>query len=153
MKRPSFAFILPLLSFVVAAPQGSSICGQVPQNPAAGQIAAQYLQVPGCGNGPDGGSTPKVANDAGSNSNDAPAPTTITGPIASGKPQGPSTNNNAVSGNTTTPGSGGGKCPPGFRNTVFNTGAPRNAGWPQTTWDSLTANGVNDWSESKFFYQ
>ena len=38
-----------------------------------------------------------------------------------------------------------GSCPPNFRNTVFNTGAPRNAGWPSTIWHSLSANGVSDW--------
>lgn len=146
MKHPSIAFTPLLVSLAVAAPQDPSVCRQVPQNPAAGQIAAQYLQVPGCGNGqPDGGSTSKAANGIGSDSNDAPAPTSMTGPIASGSPQGPSTN-------STAPGSAGGKCPSGFRNTVFNTGAPRNAGWPQTTWDSLSANGVNDWSELTVFH-
>ena len=141
MKHPSVALAPLLLSLVVAAPQDPSACRQVPQNPAAGQIAAQYLQVPGCGNGqPDGGSTSKASNSIGSDSNDAPAPTSITRPIPSGSPQGPSTN-------TTAPASTGGNCSSGFRNTVFNTGAPRHAGWPQTTWDSLTANGVNDWSE------
>ena len=32
----------------------------------------------------------------------------------------------------------------GFCNTVFNTGASRNPGFPNTTWDSLTANGVSN---------
>ena len=39
-----------------------------------------------------------------------------------------------------------GACPPGFINTVFNTGAPRQQGWPTTVWSSLTSNGINDWS-------
>lgn len=39
-----------------------------------------------------------------------------------------------------------GSCPAGFINTVFNTNAPKNGGWPQTVWSSMTSNGVNDWS-------
>ena len=31
----------------------------------------------------------------------------------------------------------------GFCNTVFNTGASKNTGFPDTTWNSLTANGVS----------
>ena len=38
------------------------------------------------------------------------------------------------------------QCPPEFLNTVFNTDAPQNAGWPATTWSSLTANNVHNWS-------
>ncbi|KAL9104504.1 MAG: hypothetical protein Q9163_000535 [Psora crenata] len=39
---------------------------------------------------------------------------------------------------------GQGSCP-GFRNVVFNTGAPTMAGWPQTTWGSLAKHGVDKW--------
>ena len=41
-----------------------------------------------------------------------------------------------------------GSCPKGFLNTVFNTNAPKNGGWPSTVWSSLTGNGVNEWSTS-----
>ncbi|MCJ1457771.1 hypothetical protein MMC28_008140 [Mycoblastus sanguinarius] len=37
-------------------------------------------------------------------------------------------------------------CKAGFLNAVFNTGAPKNAGWPGTTWSTLTQYGINDWS-------
>lgn len=130
-----------LFSFVIAAPQGSSSYSQVPPNPAAGQIAAQYLQIPGCGNEPDVSSKPVAINAVKSSSNETSDSTSKSGSITPAEPQQPSNNASA-------PGSTGGKCPAGFRNTVFNTGAPRNAGWPQTTWDSLTANGVSDWSKS-----
>ena len=140
MKNSSFLFIPFLLPFIVAAPYDSLICRQVPQNPAAGQIAAQYLHIPGCPDGTDGGSKSKAVNGTGSDSNKTEESTSRPGSIAPAKLQRPSTN-------TTAPKSSGGKCPAGFRNTVFNTGAPRNAGWPQTTWNSLSANGVNDWSK------
>ena len=42
---------------------------------------------------------------------------------------------------------GGGLCPPGFMNTVFNTNAPKNGGWPGTTWSSLSSRGINNWSK------
>ena len=142
MKHSTFLCTSVLFPFVFAAPQGSSICSQVPQNPAAGQIAAQYLEIPGCNDGSGGGSKSRVVTGIKSSSNQTSESTTVSGSIATGIPQQPSTNAAA-------PSSGGGKCPAGFRNTVFNTGAPRNAGWPQTTWDSLTTNGVNDWSKSK----
>ena len=145
MKHSTLVFFPVLFSFVVAAPQGSSTCGQVQQNPAADQIAAQYLQIPGCNNGPDGDSKPQAVNGTESHSSKASDSMTGPGTVASGKAQQPPANSTA--------GSSGGKCPAGFRNTVFNTGAPRNAGWPQTTWNSLTANGVNDWSRSNTFPQ
>ncbi len=44
------------------------------------------------------------------------------------------------------PVSGGGSCPEGFINAVFNTNAPKNGGWPGTTWTSLSEHGVNNWS-------
>ena len=144
MKYSPFIFVPPLLSLVIAAPQGS--CNQVPQNPAADQIAAQYLRIPGCDNGSDGGSKSKVTNSTGANSTNISDSTSRPGSSAPAKPQPPSTN-------ATAPESGGGKCPAWFRNTVFNTGAPRNTGWPQTTWNSLTANGVTDWSKSKIYHQ
>ena len=164
MKNSSFLFLPLLLSLVVAAPQDSSICRQVPQNPAAGQIASQYLQIPGCGDGFNDGSEVKVASGAKSNSNStsdySSRPTSITSAkpqqsttTASAKPQQSTSTASAKSQQTSTiptaPGPGGGKCHAEFRNTVFNTAASRNAGWPQTTWDSLTANGVSNWSKSK----
>ncbi|KAK0509119.1 hypothetical protein JMJ35_008490 [Cladonia borealis] len=42
-------------------------------------------------------------------------------------------------------GSGSRACPPDFINTVFNTNAPDQIGWPNTVWGSLTSNGINDW--------
>ena len=38
-----------------------------------------------------------------------------------------------------------GKCPAGFLNVVFNTDAPKNSGWPNKVWDSLSSNGVSNW--------
>lgn len=146
MKISTFVSIPVLFSFVAAAPQGSSVCGQVPQNPAADQIGAQYLQIPDCDNGSGGGSKSEAANGNGPNPSKTPNTTSAPASIASEIPQQPSSI-------AMPQGSGGGKCPAGFRNTVFNTGAPRNAGWPQTTWDSLTANGVSDWSTLKVFPQ
>jgi len=49
------------------------------------------------------------------------------------------------------PVSGGGSCPDGFINTVFNTNAPKNGGWPGTTWSSLSGHGVKNWSTCKTF--
>lgn len=49
------------------------------------------------------------------------------------------------------PVSGGGSCPDGFINTVFNTGAPKSSGWPDTTWSSLSGNGVKQWSTCPMF--
>ncbi len=142
MFYSSFGFTLLLLSLVRAAPQGHPSCGQIPANPAAGQIAAQYLQIPGCGGSSAGGSSNRVGNGTGSGSNDGSASTSATASIAQANPQQPSTN-------ATAPNSSGRKCPSGFRNAVFNTGASKNAGWPQTTWNSLTSNGVDDWSKSE----
>ena len=142
MDYSSFGLILLLLSLVRAAPQGLSACGQIPANPAAGQIAAQYLQIPGCGGSSAGGSSNRVVNGTGSGFNDGSASTSATASIALATPQQPSTS-------ATAPNSSGGKCPSGFRNAVFNTGASKNAGWPQTTWNSLTSNGVDDWSKSE----
>ena len=167
MQDPLF-LCLPLLflSFVVAAPGDSSSCRQVPQNPAAVEIAAQYLQIPGCDDGSTGGSGDGVANDTKSDSSHtsySSSGSTTTAKqqqpstIASAKPQQTSTIASAKPQQNSTiaaaPGSNGGKCPAGFRNTVFNTGAANNAGWPQTTWDSLTANGVSDWSKSMLSHQ
>ena len=146
MTYSIFAFLLLLVSLVRAAPQGSSACGNVPGNPAAGQIESQYLQIPGCSGSSTSGSLKGVERDAGSQSNSTgsqssnTAPTSNSSDSTSGAASAPD--------NATAPVTGGGKCPKGFRNTVFNTGAPRNEGWPQTTWDSLTSNGVDDWSES-----
>ena len=185
-------FVISLLLFLVvdAAPQTSSVCRSVPQNPAAGQIAAQYLQIPGCDDSSEGKSGPvedsssnddstsddETCSDGDSDSdNDSgntganvtqPKSHTASDSISNAtsvtlvKPQRSSTGAAASpsggetqqpSNNGTAPGSGGGKCPSGFRNTVFNTGAPGNAGWPETTWNSLTANGVTDWGESAAF--
>ena len=47
------------------------------------------------------------------------------------------------------PAAGGGSCPQGFINTVFNTGAGKLGGWPSTTWSSLSGNGVNQWSKRR----
>ena len=146
MTYSIFAFTLFLVSLVRAAPQGSSACGNVPSNPAAGQIGAQYLQIPGCSGSSTSGSAKGVERDTGSQSNSTGSQSGNTGSS--------SNSSNSSSGpapapdNATAPVTGGGKCPEGFRNTVFNTGAPRNQGWPQNTWDSLTSNGVDDWSES-----
>ncbi len=42
---------------------------------------------------------------------------------------------------------GGGSCGAGYKNVVFNTGAPKNPGWASgATWASLTAAGVSGWS-------
>ena len=144
MKHSTLIYVPVLFSSALAAPQGSSVCNQVPQNPAAGQIAAQYLQIPGCGNGPDVDTKSEAVKEIKSHSNGTSGSTSGSGSIAAAKQQQPSTN-------ATASGSTGGKCPAGFRNTVFNTGAARNAGWPQTTWNSLTANGVSDWSKSNNF--
>ena len=155
MTYSFFAFILLLVSLSCAAPQGFSACGNVPSNPAAGQIGAQYLQIPGCSGSSTSGSA-GVERDTGSQSNSTGSQSSNTGsnsnssdstsgpapaPAIPAMPQ-------TTSDNATAPVTGGGKCPSGFRNTVFNTGAPRNEGWPQTTWDSLTSNGVDEWSES-----
>ncbi len=142
MKYSSFILGLLLSSSINAAPQLSSLCSKTPQNPAAGQIAAQYLNIPGCRGSTDSTSKSQdsVPSDPGKSSNSTSRPASVT-PV---KSQLSSTNSSAAL-------SGGGKCPAGFRNTVFNTGAPRNAGWPQTTWNSLTSNGVSDWSKSKTF--
>lgn len=139
MTYSIFAFSLLLVSLVRAAPQGSSACGNVPSNPAAGQIGAQYLQIPGCSGSSTSDSAKGVQRDTGSQSSN-----TGSSSNSSGSTSGPA----PATDNTTAPVTGGGKCPKGFRNTVFNTVAPRNEGWPQTTWDSLTSNGVDDWSES-----
>ncbi|MCJ1395295.1 Glucose-repressible protein [Xylographa bjoerkii] len=37
------------------------------------------------------------------------------------------------------------QCPPNFLNTVFNTDAPQNAGWPATTWSNLQGNQISNW--------
>ena len=144
MTYSIFAFLL-LVSLVRAAPQGSSACGNVPSNPAAGQIGAQYLQIPGCSGSSTSGSAKGVQRDTGSQSNGTGSQSSNTGSTSnsSGSTSGPA----PAPSNATAPVTGGGKCPSGFRNTVFNTGAPRNEGWPQTTWDSLTSNGVDEWSE------
>lgn len=142
MKQSSFILGLLLFTSINAAPQHASLCPQIPQNPAAGQIPAQYLNIPGCGDSPGSGSTSEVGDKPSSDSTNTSNSSSSFASVSLAKPQQPSTN-------ATTLGSGG-KCPAGFRNAVFNTGAPRNAGWPQKTWDSLTANGVNDWSESDF---
>lgn len=144
MSSRSFFSSLLLVPFVGAASQQLSVCHQVPQNPAAGQIAAQYLHIPGCGDSSSGGSNYKLANGTQSDSNNTSESTSTAALVDPANPQQPSTN-------ATISASGGGKCPVGFRNTVFNTGAPRNAGWPETTWSSLTENGVNGWSESQLF--
>ena len=47
-------------------------------------------------------------------------------------------------------GSSSQNCPAGFLNTVFNTNAPDQVGWPSTVWDSLTSHGVNEWSMLHF---
>ena len=44
------------------------------------------------------------------------------------------------------PGTGDGVCGAGGRNVVFNTGAPKNAGFPDVTWKTLTDNGVTNFS-------
>lgn len=139
MECPRFLLGLLLLSFVRAAPQGSPACGQVPANPAAGQIRAHYLQIPGCGGSLDTSSTIATSNGSGSNSNAGSASTPS---VSTANLQHPTTNATALE-------TGAGKCPAGFRNTIFNTGASRNAGWPQATWNSLTSNGVEEWSKSK----
>lgn len=38
-----------------------------------------------------------------------------------------------------------GKCPAGFLNVVFNTDAPKNSGWVNRVWDSLSSNHVSNW--------
>ena len=45
----------------------------------------------------------------------------------------------------------GTKCPANFRNVVFNTGAPKNPGWPNAIWDSLEENGVSNWSMTALY--
>lgn len=45
--------VLLLAASIQAAPQGS-YCDQIPSNPVAGEIGAQYLTVPGCGGGGGG---------------------------------------------------------------------------------------------------
>lgn len=140
MNYSSFVLTIMLLSHVRAAPQNPPACDQIPANPAADQIGAQYLQIPGCSETSTSRSSDGVGNPTRSNSNAGSASISAPASTAPANPQQPSTN-------TTVPESGGGKCPVGFRNTVFNTGAPRNAGWPQTTWNSLTSNGVDDWGK------
>ena len=57
--------------------------------------------------------------------------------------------NSGNSGTSVTSGSltpASGSCPPGFLNTVFNTNAGQSAGFPSTTWKSLTENGIDNWS-------
>ena len=146
MTYSFFAFSLLLVSLVRAAPQGSSACGNVPSNPAAGQIEAQYLQIPGCSGSSTSGPVKTVEKYTASQSNNTGSQSSNTGSSSNGSDS--SSGPAPAPDNATAPVTGGGKCPEGFRNTVFNTGAPRNEGWPQTTWDSLTSNGVDDWSES-----
>lgn len=150
MTYPFFALIFLLVSLACAAPQGSSACGNVPSNPAAGQIGAQYLQIPGCSGSSTSGSAGGVERDTASQSNSTGLQSSNTASTSnsSDSTSPPAPAPQTPSDNATAPVTGGGKCPSGFRNTVFNTGAPRNAGWPQTTWDSLTSNGVDEWSES-----
>ena len=50
-----------------------------------------------------------------------------------------------TSGNLT---SASGSCPTGFLNVVFNTNAGQAAGFPSTTWSTLTSYGINNWSAS-----
>ena len=154
-------FFLPFLTLftalapVYAAPQGSAACASIPANPAAGEVPAQYLQVPGCGGGGSGGestantqSTATASPPAGSSAAIQASPSS-----ASSASPSPSATSDQSSGNMTTassPPPSDGKCPAGFRNTVFNTGAARNAGWPQQTWNSLTSNGVQDWGSLIF---
>ena len=79
--------------------------------------------------------------------NNSPGTQTVNGPgpgaqpgiqqLGSGSNAPPST----PSGGPAAPGS----CPPGFLNTVFNTNAPAQGGWPQTVWSSLSSNGINNW--------
>ena len=158
------AYLFPLLSLlslssVHAAPQASSACSEIPKNPAATQIGAQYLQVSGCGANLGPGQSDGGVVGAGSGTNTSSDTTSVSPSTISTTPSSPpssaptassqSSSNATNSGPSPPAQSGGGKCPAGFRNTVFNTGAPRNAGWPQQTWNSLTANGVEDWGKSK----
>ena len=141
MDYSSYPFILLLLSCIRAAPQGSPACGQITANSAAGEIGAQYLQIPGCDASSDRGSSHRVGN--GTETNNITGSTSASAPV--------STTPLTSQGFSTNATTSGGKCPAGFRNAVFNTGASKNAGWPQTTWNSLTSNGVNDWSKSASF--
>ena len=49
--------------------------------------------------------------------------------------------------------SASGSCPTGFLNVVFNTNAGQAAGFPSTTWSTLTSYGINNWSASTLAVQ
>ena len=49
--------------------------------------------------------------------------------------------------------SASGSCPTGFLNVVFNTNAGQAAGFPSTTWNTLTSYGISNWSASTLAVQ
>ena len=79
MTRSLFALVY-ITVFVHAAPQYNSQCQQVPSNPYAAQIGAQYLEIPGC-NGNAGGQS--YSNNNGPNSTPPASPTGSSPPPAS----------------------------------------------------------------------
>lgn len=146
----SFIYILSLLAAGSIAgpckPRSTPESGSATPNggatPGSGAATPNGGATPGSGAAtPNGGATPQVkaAKQRVTSNNTVsqqgglalPLPYSLTGPA----PAGP------------TGGSGAGSCPPGFMNTVFNTNAGKNGGWPETTWNSLSSNGINDWSE------
>ena len=63
---------------------------------------------------------------------------------------------NGTSGTSITSGSltsASGSCPTGFLNVVFNTNAGQAAGFPSTTWSTLTSYGISNWSASTLAVQ
>ena len=64
--------------------------------------------------------------------------------------------NSGTSGTSLTSGNltpASGSCPSGFLNVVFNTNAGQAAGFPGTTWSTLTSYGMDNWSASTLAVQ
>ena len=72
------------------------------------------------------------------------------GSIPTAAPNSGTSGTSITSGNVT-PASG--SCPPGFLNVVFNTNAGQAAGFPGTTWSTLTSYGMDNWSASTLAVQ
>ena len=75
---------------------------------------------------------------------------------ASGSNTTAASSNSGTSGTSITSGNltpASGSCPSGFLNVVFNTNAGQAAGFPGTTWRTLTSYGMDNWSASTLAVQ
>lgn len=127
---------------------------------AAASASSSAVAGPGGAATPAGGASPKAAEavqgasnnliSLGTPSNGSSSGGLVLPPLYS---QTASASVSAPSGAASVaPASGGGSCPAGFINTVFNTNAGKNGGWPGTTWSSMSSNGVGNWSECMLLF-